>query len=419
METTTATKTTIKTKCNTCLHSRKKCFCRDYYQTFDTNINILNNFKEFTIKPMSVTTITTCYKLPHVDINFLKLEEQFKPIIFQSDHIRIILAKFSYKKGGKKSKIADINNQMYNSCTIESYFQENINNDNLIKISCKIFNRGTFTITGCKTLHQIMLFSKTIINYLKSLNKIFVYRTIHEYHNVKKVTIIKTKKKEKIVFENIPNIRIDLKQDNKSIYSVQIRNNNNNNNKYTYINEISTINDLDHSQKKTGKLINSTYIYPIDFNVITINTTTKLNVHFHLLKLNNLLQNNENYSIKNNGPIAQTVYYLDQKYPALRIKYVPNPNNIQEEHMIKKQTRKKYLKYPNELTISIFRTGSINYFGAINPNHIKEAHLFIIDLIKNNKEYICIKQTENNSYTNFYKNKSYSYSEILNNIHFI
>ena len=137
------------TECNLC--EQKKCFCQDYWHTFENDL-ISINFPENDVveaTKLKPSTITVCFDI-NTKINVKNVVKTFE----QKYDNHEIFQSIKYKAGTKKSKDKELNDAFYNQCSIVL----SINDDESkikkqkSKVNVFIFPNGSFRTVGCRTI---------------------------------------------------------------------------------------------------------------------------------------------------------------------------------------------------------------------------------------------------------------------------
>lgn len=115
-----------------------------------------------------------------------------------------------------------------------------------------------------------------------------------------------------------------------------------------------------------------------------------INSDFKLTKILNLINMCEILSKQNiqSGGNFSSIIYQPIKYPAINSKFITD-NNIQSfhEHIYQHSHKKKFKK---NISILIFRSGSIIITGGNDIDDYYETYMYILNLIKTNSKSIII-----------------------------
>lgn len=123
--------------------------------------------------------------------------------------------------------------------------------------------------------------------------------------------------------------------------------------------------------------------------ITMINSDFKLNRKIKQKKLFDIICNE--YTIKNGGNIKSCLYDPD-KYPGINIKYIKDLAKIESS---KTYTRKGRKKIEGEVSVLIFRSGSIIITGYKKPIEAKNAYDYINKiLLENSSTVLYKKQTD-------------------------
>lgn len=388
--------------CVICKFRHYCCVCdHTYWDHFDDDFSQYtkymkenHNNNELILHPLSLSTTTFNFKLKHIGINFDVIQKYWEPSLF--------INSIKNNSKGKKSKNVDTNKRMYNTIICSGYLK--VDSKRVNKILIRLFHTGAIGISGCKTLDQNITCMHKILRWLKSFPiSPFIYNDIYEYTNVPKMNIILTKGKQVITRTDLQRIRMEYRpcKDKKmgSPYSIELKYENK---EKEYITDIKNTSIEHNTYTKTGK-IKKTMIY--DAKMSMVNATFRVKCGLKLSKLNEILKNSY-YSIHNKGPIIDSEYGGDSKKNYIYMTFVPTKNNPFDITLLK-ETRRRNLRYPNQMTVSIYGTGSILIIGGKRSNDFFEVYNFLIDIIQTNE--IIKKKQEINIID---CKKHYDYTEI-------
>ena len=118
-----------------------------------------------------------------------------------------------------------------------------------------------------------------------------------------------------------------------------------------------------------------------NIRISMINSDFKLSRKIKQKKLFNLLKE---YTIENGGNIRNNTFNPD-KYPGINVKFIKDTTKVNSSI---KFTRKGRKKIDGEVSILIFRSGSIIITGYKKPMEAKDAFDYICKLIIDNKEVV-------------------------------
>jgi len=288
------------TECTLC--EQKKCFCQDYWHTFEDDL-ISINFPENDIveaTKLKPSTITVCFDI-NTKINVKNVVKTFE----QKYDNHEVFQTIKYKAGTKKSKDKELNDAFYNQCSMVL----SINDDESkikkqkSKVNVFIFPNGSFRTVGCRTI-------KTCTIMINELYCFFKYN--------------------KNLVENpstfsLKNVRISM-----------------------------------------------------------INSDFKLSRKIKQRKLFNLLKE---YTIENGGNIRINTFNPD-KYPGINVKYIKDTTKVKSSDTY---TRKGRKKIDGEVSILIFRSGSIIITGYKKPTEAKDAFNYLSKILIDNQEAVLTK----------------------------
>jgi TATA-box binding protein (TBP) (component of TFIID and TFIIIB) len=364
--------------CTTCKFEIKSCICQPFWSTFDT---------KFANEPLlTISTITTNFKIKFVFVNLEKLVQCFQPTTFAMN--------IHYKRNSKKSRDdSDVNFQMYNACVVSGYIPKlGSTTDELVKVTTKIFHNGSFNITGCQSMHNIIVYIQNLLIMLNRIPNVLERCHVYEYTDVTRLCIAFTKKKVQF-FDHIKRVRFE----NRSL-----GNSKENPRKFErirqlemlFINEITGILERkwfynfhsiileDYVHKQMGHLRDITLH---DVKIPMINSYFSIQRRVYQRKLA-LLLNEPEYSFtndKNQGNILSCQFNVFN-YHAVKIKYIYLKGNYEKEYL----TRKRLKKLQGEISIAIFNTGSVLITGT-EPDEIIDAFHFILRLFETHPELSC------------------------------
>jgi len=288
------------TECNLC--EQKKCFCQDYWHTFENDL-ISINFPENDVveaTKLKPSTITVCFDI-NTKINVKNVVKTFE----QKYDNHEIFQSIKYKAGTKKSKDKELNDAFYNQCSIVL----SINDDESkikkqkSKVNVFIFPNGSFRTVGCRTIKTCTIMINELYCFFK-YNKNLV---------------------ESPSQFSLKNVRISM-----------------------------------------------------------INSDFKLSRKIKQKKLFNLLKE---YTIENGGNIRINTFNPD-KYPGINVKYIKDTTKVKSSDTY---TRKGRKKIDGEVSILIFRSGSIIITGYKKPTEAKDAFNYLSKIIIDNQEVVLSK----------------------------
>jgi TATA-box binding protein (TBP) (component of TFIID and TFIIIB) len=151
--------------CSLCLYNKSKCICQPFWKTFKEDISTKIQNSSLYPTSLRVSTITFNYKLNNVTLDLNNLTKQFKKSLFCRE--------LKFKENSKKSrKNLDLNYNFYNQCTITSFIPKDDNIKELVKVSTKIFHNGSCTVTGTRSISNIIVMIRQMVNILNSYNKV-------------------------------------------------------------------------------------------------------------------------------------------------------------------------------------------------------------------------------------------------------
>ena len=376
--------------CKTCHY--KVCVCFTGWETFDANFE--------KIPELNISTITMCIKFTHVGLNFERIVKQFFERQKETPDTFTYTLEYKENKPKKnKTKLLTLQTkrksttkqrkgvrQMYNSINLKSYIPRKFgsrekNEDEIADlVCCKLFRNGSCNITGFKNMNQIVSYIHILMNYLKSFKEdVFVYRDIIEYTDVAEIKITLKKKKKVLIYKNVPRVRIDVDADTKVPFRIQLK---------TVEQEFIYVEDIDgyeckednYTSLKHAKISRENVSY-FQAKISMVNATFKLPFYIFQSKLSEFLSDDTN-CYPDNGPITRSDFDLDRKYNAVKIGYVSPNATINPKAIV---TRKKIKKFSGELTVSVFRTGSVTISGGTCSETIIDAFMFLSRVLNENK----------------------------------
>lgn len=368
------------------------CICSTGWKTFDANFE--------KIPELNISTITMCIKFTHVGLNFERIVNQFfqrqkkSPDTFtyaleykqnkpKKNETKLITATRAQKV--HKKKVEKGEQQMYNSINLKSYIPRNFDSEDKKNeiadlVCCKLFRNGSCNITGFKNMKQIVSYLHILMNYLKSFREdVFVYRDIVEYRNVAEIKITLKKKKKVLIYKNVPRVRVDVDAETKTVFRIQLKTVDQ---EYIYIEDIFEYSCQEENYEETlhAKISRGNVSY-FQAKISMVNATFKFPLYVFQNKFSDFLSG---FHYPENGPITRSDFDLDRKYNAVKIGYV-SPNIEQTETTV---TRKKIKKVSGELTISVFRTGSVTISGGTCSETIIDAFMFLNRIFDENKSIL-------------------------------
>lgn len=394
--------------CSLCLFDEAKCICEPSWMNFmDDFEKDIRNELSYVYTNSVISTITYNFKILYVNLDLKKLASSIKPSLFTRS--------FKFKENAKKSKDdPEANYQMYNSCIICGFIDRDDDPTEFVRVNIQVYHNGSFTITGCRTINNIIKVVKKLITLLMSFEGVIIKPDIAKLSGLRNVTI------EEKPIENIKHIMYPVNEDNddnkfKSRKKRKTRNNRKKSNDGNQEDEEEQIiYDFPESEKKKlfknlkrvkilyndgeydyyDKVKNFGFEYEfmkigtVNDVIIHENRISMINTNFSISKeirqknLSNLLKNDE-LSTENGGPIKNVEFNTD-KYHGVKIKYVYNYSKNSEKYY----TRKRIEKCAGELTISVFNTGKIIITGGRNPNEFNDAKCFLLRFMEKHKEDI-------------------------------
>lgn len=337
-------------KCEICKLDR--CICQSFWRTFDDVMNKKAEAVNLDPSALKVSTMTVNFKFKYLNINLDKLSSQIKLTPFTRE--------INFKKNARKSRNnPDLNFQMYNSCIIKGFVEHN--SKEMLKVSMKIFNNGSFNITGCRTINSIIIVIKKLIILLLSMKDVIEKPKYIIHENCKEVIVngnevfsncnISFVEKEGLELENVERLIIE---DGKMFVKAKSL----------------TIKD---PSKTIIKTMNDIILMNVE--IALINTDFSINKPLFQQKLFQLINNK--YLLSNGGNVVACEFQPDTHH-AVKIRYIP------ERTTETYKTRKRIEKYKGETVILVFNTGSILITGGKTTHEIHKAYEFIIKTIDDN-----------------------------------
>ncbi len=387
------------------------CICSHGWESFD------ENFKQ--TPELIISTITMCVKFTHVGLDFERIVEQFyqrqleTPDTFtyqleykQNKHLKnkTKMVTKTIKTTKRKQKNVKGQQQMYNSINLKSYIPRHFHDEELEEeeleevadlVCCKLFKNGSCNITGFKNMNQIINYLHILINYLKTFKRdVFVYRDITEYTNVKEIQITLKKKKKVIIYKTVPRVRIDHLEGR--VFRIELKTTEQ---EKLYIEDVYDfeIKDHDYEDIRYAKVSKENIAY-FNAKISMVNATFKLPDYIFQSKVSDVLSQNKYSFYEGNGPITQAEFSLDNSYNAVKVGYVADSptssSSIEsQDDITTTTTRKKIKKVSGEITISMFRTGSVTISGGTCGKPIISAYHFLSDIIRNQKDLSYIPES--------------------------
>ena len=145
------------------------------------------------------------------------------------------------------------------------------------------------------------------------------------------------------------------------------------------------INELNCFFKYNKNLVETPSQYSLkDVRISMINSDFKISKKIKQKKLFNLLKG---YTIENGGNLRYNNFNPD-KYPGINLKYIKDTTKVNSSD---KFTRKGRKKIEGEVSILIFRSGSIIITGYKKPTEAKDALDYISNIIIENQEVVLSK----------------------------
>ena len=145
------------------------------------------------------------------------------------------------------------------------------------------------------------------------------------------------------------------------------------------------INELDCFFRYNKNLVENPSQYSLkDIRISMINSDFKLSSKIKQRKLFNLLKGS---TIENGGNLRYNNFNPD-KYPGINLKYIKDTTKVNSSD---KFTRKGRKKIDGEVSILIFRSGSIIITGYKKPTEAKDAFEYISNILIQNQEVVLSK----------------------------
>jgi len=413
---------TVSLVCSTCLFSEMYCICEPHWYYFDYSFKNMKTFP-VVIKPLEISTITFNFRLKNVRIDLTKLIENFQ----QTD----IMCSISYERQGRKCKDnSQINNQMYNCCSIRGFVPyPTSDSKQYIRLNAKIFCNGSINLLGGRSLASCVFYTHELMHYfvkLPNYDQIFIQNFCYESKSTANISLVQlmfSKKSCQKTFSTVKKIYLDNNEgpceyssNSKSFVFRKVKwvklilDNN--------IKEFFTIPSVHIIGIEAGDMVkyydNCDVIQLFDAKVSMVNTDFQLCQPIKMQVCTELLQNDQ-FSYFTGGPIRSCVLDLEKKYHAIVIQFINrslhhhhqinNNNNNEHEHqheqeeIIIHRTRKGMEKLRGTLTISIFGSGKIIITGGQNALDILNAYYFLVDFFNKNHEMIFCDNDNNNNNT--------------------
>ena len=285
------------TECNLC--EQKKCFCQDYWHTFEDDLISINFPENASVEATKLkpSTITVCFDI-NTKINVKNVVKTFEKNYENHD----VFQNIKYKAGTKKSKDKELNDAFYNQCSMVLSIEDDESKikKQKSKINVFIFPNGSFRTVGCRTI-------KTCAIMINELDCFFRYN------------------------KNLV--------ENPSQYSLK------------------------------------------NVRISMINSDFKLSRKIKQKKLYNLLKE---YTIENGGNIRSNTFNPD-KYPGINVKFIKDITKVKSSDTY---TRKGRKKIDGEVSILIFRSGSIIITGYKKPKEAKDAFDYLSKIIVENQQVV-------------------------------
>lgn len=347
----TSQKPKKNSKCETC--RLDICICQSFWKTFDEDLNKeVNELTNLNPSLLKVSTMTVNFKFKYLNINLDNLSSQIKLTPFTKEVI--------FKRNARKSKNnPDLNFQMYNSCIIKGFVEHN--SKEMLKVSMKIFNNGSFNITGCRTINSIVIVIKKLIILLLTMKNVIEKPNYIIHEKCEKVIVNETEiftncdisfvQKDGLELENVERLIIE---NNKMFVKAK-----------TLL--------IENPTKTITKTMNDIVLMNVE--VALINTDFSINKPLFQQKLFQLINNK--YLLSNGGNVVACEFQPDTHH-AVKIRYIPKRTT--ETY----KTRKRIEKYKGETVILVFNTGSILITGGKTTHEIHKAYEFIIKTIDDN-----------------------------------
>jgi len=285
------------TECNLC--EQKKCFCQDYWHTFEDDLISINFPENASVEATKLkpSTITVCFDI-NTKINVKNVVKTFEKNYVNHDVFQTI----KYKAGTKKSKDKELNDAFYNQCSMVLSIEDDESKikKQKSKINVFIFPNGSFRTVGCRTIKTCTIMINELYCFFK-YNKNLVENPSHL---------------------SLKNVRISM-----------------------------------------------------------INSDFKLSRKIKQKKLYNLLKE---YTIENGGNIRSNTFNPD-KYPGINVKFIKDITKVKSSDTY---TRKGRKKIDGEVSILIFRSGSIIITGYKKPKEAKDAFDYLSKIIVENQQVV-------------------------------
>lgn len=155
--------------CDVCNFDTKYCICQDFWKDFGLYFISDTKYSFGTPSPLVVSTMTVNFSINNIHIDLIKLSEQFQVSMF-TRHLK-------FRTKSKKSKVDGLSNfNFYNQASMTSYIPktDNLTDNELIKVSTKIFHNGSFTLTGVKNIHNAVYMIRTVLSLLLSYKDVII-----------------------------------------------------------------------------------------------------------------------------------------------------------------------------------------------------------------------------------------------------
>jgi TATA-box binding protein (TBP) (component of TFIID and TFIIIB) len=352
-------------KCLLCLFD--KCICQSFWKDFESFFSEKIQ-SDIPLTPLTISTITFNFKIKYININLDKLVSKLQPTLFTRS--------FKFTKNARKSRTdSKLNDQMYNSCIIKGFIEKDNTPKELVMVAMKIFHNGSFNITGCRSLKGVIFVIRNLVSLLINLEDVIEQVPIIKFSNLNEVIVNDKSICVKSLILPLNDIQFPM---NKEIiinnaHRVHIGK--------EYHLKLKNITLKDWSKYNIGSICD---IILFDVKISMINTDFKIG---NFISLRDLKDTLKNYQLENQGPIKK-VEYKPEIYHAVKINYIHEYN---KENPIF-HTRKRIEKMDGEVTISVFRTGSIIITGGKTPKEIMGSYKFIVNIFNKHKEILKDKQ---------------------------